>query len=214
MQMDGIAPDEALSMLQQGNARYVSGRLEHPNMGLERRLFTASEGQRPFAACLSCADSRVPVELIFDRGIGDIFVVRVGGNVLGRSELASLEYASDYLGIRLILVLGHTHCGTLHAVFEKGLRDGNLRPLALKILPAVEKANKEFPGESSGKRVLEAVKSNVWNTVADTFSSSKLIREKVRNLELKIIGAFYDLETGQVNWMGQHPRQEKLLGRL
>jgi carbonic anhydrase len=208
-----IPPDEALNMLRQGNARFVSDKLEHPNIDRERRSFTASQGQRPFAACLTCSDRRVPVELIFDRGIGDIFVVRVGGNVLGRSGLASLEYASDYLGTPLILVLGHTHCGTLHVVFEKGLRDGNLRPLALKILPAVDKANKEFPGESLDRRVLEAVKANVRNTVADTFSSSKLIREKVRNLELKVIGAFYDLETGQVNWMGQHPRQERLLGR-
>lgn len=213
MQISGLAPDEALGVLQQGNVRYFSDKFEHPNMGAERRSFTAAQGQRPFAACLSCCDSRVPVELIFDRGIGDIFVVRVAGNVLGRSELASIEYAVDHLGVPLILVLGHTHCGTLQAVFETGLRDGNLRTVALKILPAVEKANKEFPGQSLDKRLREAVNVNVWNTVADTFSSSKLIRAKARNRELKVIGAVYDVETGQVNWMGQHPRQEQLLGR-
>ena len=208
-----LTSDEALTVLQQGNARYVAGKPEHPNLSQERRSVTASRNQHPFAACLSCSDSRVPVELIFDRGIGDIFVVRVAGNVLGRSELASLEYAADHLGIPLILVLGHTHCGTLHAVFENGLRDGNLRSLALRILPAVEKANKDFPDQSLDKRVFEAMKANVWNTVADIFSSSKSIREKVRNQELEVIGAFYDLETGQVNWMGQHPRQDQLVGR-
>jgi len=213
MQTGDLAPDEALSMLQQGNARYVSDQFEHPNMGPERRSFTASQGQRPFAACLACSDSRVPVELIFDRGIGDIFVVRVAGNVLGRSELASLEFAADHVGIPLIVVLGHTHCSALRAVFERGLRDGNLRSLALKMLPSIEKVNKEFAGQTLEKRVFEATKANAWNAVADIFSSSKSIREKARNLELKVIGALYDVETGHVTWMGPHAREEQLTGR-
>ncbi len=140
-------------------------------------------------------------------------MVRVAGNVLGRSELASLEYATEHLGIPLILVLGHTHCGTINVVLETGLRYGNLRSLALRILPAVEKANKDYPGHGTEKRAFEAMKANVWNSVADIFSSSKSIREKARNGELKVVGAFYDVETGHVNWMGMHLRQEHLTGR-
>ena len=159
MEKPRIAPAEALKMLQKGNSRYMSGGLEHPNLGQGRRTLTATQGQRPFAAILSCSDSRVPVELIFDCGIGDISVVRVAGNVLGNSELGSIEYAVDHLGVSLFLVLGHTKCAAVKAVCEAGLLEGNLHGISEKILPAVQQVDATSPGSTPDQKVTEAVKS-------------------------------------------------------
>ena len=211
MEKPRIAPDEALRMLQKGNARYMSGGLERPNLGQGRRTLTAMQGQRPFAAVLACSDSRVPVELIFDCGIGDVFVVRVAGNVLGNSELGSIEYAVDHLGVPLVLVLGHTKCGAVKAVCEAGLLEGNLRGISEKILPAVQEVDTTSPGSTADQKVTEVVKTNVRNSIQLAFMSSKSIRRKALAEELMVIGAFYDIETGEVHWMGSHPEQDRLL---
>jgi carbonic anhydrase len=211
MEKQRILPAEALRMLQRGNSRYMSGGMEHPNLGQGRRTLTAMQGQQPFAAVLACSDSRVPVELIFDCGIGDIFVVRVAGNVLGNSELGSIEYAVDHLGVPLFLVLGHTKCGAAKAVCEAGLLDGNLRGISEKILPAVQKVDATIPGSTPDQKVTEVVKANVWNSVQLAFMSSKSIRRKALAEELIVVGAFYDIETGEVHWMGNHPEQSRFL---
>ena len=211
MEKPRIAPAEALRMLQKGNARYMSGGLEHPNLGQGRRTLTAMQGQRPFAGILSCSDSRVPVELIFDCGIGDIFVVRVAGNVLGNSELGSIEYAVDHLGISLFLVLGHTKCGAVMAVCEAGLLEGNLRGISEKILPAVQEVDATSQGATTDQKVTEAVKANVRNSIQLALMSSKSIRRKALAEELMVIGAFYDIETGEAQWMGNHPEQSRFL---
>ena len=214
MEKSRIAPSEALRILQKGNARYMSGGLEHPNLGQGRRTLTAMHGQRPFAVILSCSDSRVPVELIFDCGIGDIFVVRVAGNVLGNSELGSIEYAIDYSGASLLLVLGHTKCVAIKAVCESGLLEGNLRGISEKILPAVQEVDATSPGSTPDQKVTEAVKANVRNSIQLAFMSSKSIRRKALAEELMVIGAYYDIETGETHWMGNHPEQDRLLGSL
>jgi len=151
------------------------------------------------------------VELIFDCGIGDIFVVRVAGNVLGNSELGSIEYAVDHLGVSLFLVLGHTKCGAVKAVCEAGLLDGNLRGISEKILPAVQEVDATSPGSTSDQKVTEAVKANVRNSIQLAFMSSKSIRLKALAEELMVMGAFYNIETGEVHWMGSHPEQERLV---
>ncbi len=214
MEKPRIAPAEALRMLEKGNSRYMSGGVEHPHLGQARRTLTATQGQRPFAAILSCSDSRVPVELIFDCGIGDISVVRVAGNVLGNSELGSIEYAVDHLGVSLFLVLGHTKCAAVKAVCEAGLLEGNLRGISEKILPAVQQVDATSPGSTTDQKVTEAVKTNVRNSIQLAFMSSKSIRQKALAEELMVIGAFYDIETGEVRWMGNHPEQERFLNSL
>jgi carbonic anhydrase len=111
--------DRAMELLREGNARYVNADPAHPNCGGERRSETASEGQHPFVAVLSCSDSRVPVELVFDRGIGDIFVIRVAGNIaIDRGVIGSAEYAAGHLGVPLLVVMGHTGCGAVKAAIS------------------------------------------------------------------------------------------------
>ena len=214
MQGPPRAPHAALAMLKEGNARYAAEEMQRPHLSRERMTATALEGQRPFAAVLSCSDSRVPVELIFDRGIGDIFVVRVAGNVLGPSELASVEYAVDHLGTPLFVVMGHKKCGAIKAVFETGALEGNLRGLSEKILLAVLQAKHDTAHTAEHVQLDEAARINVWNAIGDALSSSHVIRRKVREGELMIVGALYDVYTGHVEWMGPHPAQEQLSATL
>jgi carbonic anhydrase len=211
MHKSTITPEEALKMLEEGNSRYVASSLQHPNLAEDRRTATASEGQAPFVTMLSCSDSRVPVEHIFDRGIGDIFVVRVAGNVIGGSELASVEYAVDHLGTPLFAVLGHTKCGAVTAVVQSGLLGGNLRGLSEKILPAVERTKKAHPGATEDHLVIETVKTNVWKVIEDAFATSPCLKEKAKGGELRVVGAVYDIHSGKIDWMGTHPEQDKLL---
>lgn len=209
MQGPPCAPETALDMLKEGNARYAAEKMQRPHGSRQRMMETSLGGQHPFAAVLSCSDSRVPVELVFDRGIGDIFVIRVAGNVLGPSELASVEYAVDHLGTRLFVVMGHKKCGAIKAVFESGILEGNLRGLSEKILPAVRHAKHDAAQTTEDVQLDEAARMNVWNAIGDALSSSDVIRRKVRDREVMIVGALYDVSTGSVEWMGPHPAQER-----
>lgn len=212
MHQSEISPEQAVRMLQEGNTRYVSGNLTHPNIGQDRRSLTSSQGQKPFAALLACADSRTPVELLLDQGIGDLFVVRVAGNTFGPSELGSTEYSVDHLGVSALVVFGHTKCGAVKAVYQDGILNGNLREISERILPAVEAAKKANPGLSEDDGVDAAAKENVWNAIETALSSSEIIKKKVKEHDLKVIGAFYDILTGEVEWMGSHPREAAILG--
>lgn len=211
MNMSSVTPDQALQMLQQGNSRYVTNARQYPNLCENRRAATAAQGQTPFVAVLSCSDSRVPVEQILDRGIGDVFVVRVAGNIIGESELASVEYAVEHLGTPLFAVMGHTKCGAVSAVVRSGLLAGNLRRLSEKILPAVQRVKKAYPAASEDELVIETVKANVWTAIEDAFASSTRIKEKVKIGGLKVVGAVYDIHTGNIEWMGAHPEEGSLL---
>ena len=156
-----IAPTEAISKLKEGNGRYTSGNLQHPGQTAERRTELART-QHPFAAIVSCSDSRVPPEIVFDQGLGDLFIVRVAGNVINDEGLGSLEYTVDHLGTRLILVLGHQRCGAVDAAREtiaaKGKAPGHIESLVKAIKPAVE---------ATAKDDLETtVKANVKNVDA------------------------------------------------
>lgn len=210
MNKPSVTPDEALKKLQEGNNRYVTGTLQHPNLDRDRRTLT-SQGQHPFASFLSCADSRVPVELLCDAGIGDLFLVRNAGNVVGQNELGSIEYSIDHLGVSVFVVLGHSKCGAVKAVYESGLLEGNLRGISQRIIPAVEEVKQNNPGLTEDRLVDEAAKLNLWNAIADAFKSSECLRSKVRSGDIKVLGAFYDIETGKIDWLGTHPQQDKLL---
>jgi carbonic anhydrase len=208
----GISPDEALRILKEGNARYVDGKLQHPHQGPERRALTSGQGQHPLAAVLTCSDSRVPPEIIFDQGIGDIFVIRVAGNVAATDEIGSIEYAVDRRPAPLVVVLGHTQCGVVGAVLDNTKLPPNIANLVAPIKPAVDKAREANLGAAQDVLLKAAITGNVWQAMEDMLRLSPVIREKVKEGKVKLVGALYDLDTGQVQWLGPHPDQEKLVG--
>ncbi len=207
----GLSADEALKLLKDGNARYVDGKAGHPHQDAARRALTAGQGQHPFATVLSCSDSRVPLEVIFDQGIGDLFVVRVAGNVAATDEIGSMEYAVDQRGTPLVVVLGHSQCGAVGAVVEGAKLPGSIGPLLDPIKPAATKAKEENLGAAAAVVIAAAIKNNVYQAMEDILQKSPLIKAQVKAGKLKLLGALYELDTGQVQWLGALPDQEKLL---
>jgi carbonic anhydrase len=201
--------EAGLALLQEGNTRFANGQSQHPNLDAKRRLNTVTDGQEPFATVLACSDSRDPVELIFDRGVGDLFVVRVAGNVAGVSELASVEYGVAHLNTPLLVVMGHTRCGAVTAVVKGAALGGHLSALAAKIAPAADRAKAGTTNVEEA--ITQAIQANVWQTIADILKQSSVIREQLVAGKVHIVGALYDLEQGRVTWLGNHPAQETLL---
>jgi carbonic anhydrase len=201
--------DAALMLLKEGNVRYVTGKPQHPHLDSERRTSTGTQGQEPFATVLACSDSREPVELIFDRGVGDLFVVRVAGNIAGESEMASVEYSVSHLNTPVLVVMGHSKCGAVTAVVKGAALPGHLPALAAKIRPAVEKAKAD--GSEAEEAITKAIQANVWQTIEDLIKDSQIVRERLHNGRLSIVGAVYDLEQGKVNWLGAHPAEDALV---
>jgi carbonic anhydrase len=191
-----VAPTEAISKLKDGNGRYTSGNLQHPGQTTERRTELANV-QHPFAVILSCSDSRVPPEIVFDQGLGDLFIVRVAGNVINDEVLGSVEYAVDHLGSRLILVLGHQRCGAVDAakqtIAAKGKAPGHIESLVAAIKPAVE---------ATANGDLDAtIKANVKNVVDSLRSSTPVLKTKVDSGQVQVIGGYYSLDTGAVTFL-------------
>ena len=206
-----ILPDVALERLKEGNERFVSEERTHFHTGHERRVETLRNGQHPLATVLACSDSRVPVEMVFDQGIGDIFVVRLIGNVCNNVGQGCIEYAVEHLRTPLLVILGHTDCGAVKAVVEREKLHGNMSSLLTCIIWAVGKTRKKHP-ELSGNPLLAAcIEANVWQSVEDLFKGSRMVCRKIRNGELRVVGAIYDLESGCVNWLGEHPNQIGLI---
>ncbi len=194
-----VTPDQILQNLMEGNARFVKGTLTNIDLKAEREAVTS--GQFPQAVILSCIDSRVPVEMVFDQGIGDIFVGRVAGNVENVDQLGSMEFATKLAGSKLIIVLGHSNCGAVKGACD-GAKMGNLTELLAKITPAVEAVKgHEAEGRNSknAKFVAEVVEKNVNMTVADIRERSQVLTDLEKEGKLKIVGAIYDLETGKVS---------------
>lgn len=207
---NGPTPDQAWLMLREGNARYVNSAPEAPNTSAARRAELAS-GQNPFAIILSCADSRVPVEYAFDRGIGDLFVIRVAGNVSDTDEIGTIEYGVGHLHAPLVVVMGHTSCGAVKAVASGAEVHGSIPGLVDNIIPAVEWVKKNRPELTGDALVSAAIEANVWRSIDDLISRSSEVRESVASGNAKVIGAVYDIETGRVRWLGEHPYQDSLL---
>jgi len=199
-----ISPDEALTRLKEGNARYVSmKRLKDPGVGPDvRKILT--KGQWPYATILGCADSRVPPELIFDEGLGRLFVVRVAGNTIDPALLGSIEYASLHCTSRLIVVLGHESCGAVgaavHAFENPGVKEtAGINDIINRLMPAVMVAYKKTGAK--GKALVEAAaKENVRMVVEQIAEQSPPLRKMQEKGELKIIGAYYYLGTGKVEF--------------
>jgi carbonic anhydrase len=206
-----VRPDEAIRRLEEGNSRYSQNRSTHPNSDVARRTQTATDGQHPFATVLACSDSRVPLEIIFDQGIGDVFAIRVAGNVCGVDEMGSVEYGVDHLGTPLLVILGHSQCGAVTAAATGAELHGNVKPLVAKIAPAVSRAQKDHPDLHGKELVPAATETNVWEAIEGLFKGSAITRGCVQSGKLKVVGAIYDVKSGQVKWLGEHPRQKQLL---
>jgi carbonic anhydrase len=191
-EVKGVGADEALAKLVEGNKRFVEMRLAHPEQDAACRT-ALSQGQQPFAVILGCSDSRVPPEVVFDQGLGDLFVVRVAGNVADDIGVASLEYAVEHLGTRLIVVLGHERCGAVTAAVKGGEFPGHLPALMDALKPAVDKAK-----GAAGDAVDAAMLANVALVTEQLRESKPVLAELVEKGEVKIVGARYDLDSGAV----------------
>ena len=202
--------DEVLTALKEGNARFVAGTPQHPHSGIDRVIET-SAGQTPMATVIGCSDSRVALERLFDRGIGDLFVVRVAGNVADTDEIGSAEYGTGHLHTPLMIILGHTKCGAVSAVASGAVVHGSIPSLVDNIIPAVERARQANPGVSDKDLVPFAIRENVLESIASTLTHSQEIRDLVTEGKLRVVGAVYDIETGIVDWLGEHPAQSALL---
>ncbi|MHC5020662.1 MAG: carbonic anhydrase [Planctomycetota bacterium] len=208
-----IPAGDALQKLREGNARFTAG--ARVNGSGPVTWTPAMEGQRPFAVVLGCADSRVPVEHVFDQGLGDLFVIRVAGNVVEPSQMASIEYAAGLLGTRLVVVLGHTHCGAIAATTQE-IVEGHAAPtpsLAILLdhlrpsvngLLAADASLRDRPAELSER----AIHANVITSVAELRRDSAMLADLVANDGLVICGAEYDIENGVVTWLGDPPAAE------
>lgn len=193
--------DASLAKLKEGNTRYLSGHSSIPRIDNERRETTATKGQKPIATILGCSDSRVPPEIVFDQKFGNLFVIRVAGNVTGTSEIASTEYGVHYLGTPLVVVLGHTACGAVQAAVDKSQLDGKLPKLVELISPAVDKARKDHPKASGSELMEAAVEENVRHQMAELTANSDVLKKAVDTKKVRIVGAVRDILTGRVRWL-------------
>jgi carbonic anhydrase len=190
-------PDAVLKQLRAGNARFVAGKPVHPDGSVARRRELA-KGQNPKAVVLGCSDSRVPPELLFDEGLGDLFVVRVAGNVADPVNLGSVEYAAEHLGTPVVVVLGHHACGAVKATADAGGKaEGNIGAIVQEIAPAVEQA-RAAPGKEG--LVNDAAHANARRVAGALTGRSPVLAKLVEEGKLKIVVAVYDLDSGKVEF--------------
>ena len=192
----GPSADAVLTELKAGNKRHVTTNYKLNNHKTAARRAELAKGQHPGAIVLSCADSRVPPEIVFDQGLGDLFVVRVAGNIVEDSGLGSIEYAVSHLGPKLVVVLGHERCGAVDATLKGGDAPGHIAALVKKIQPAIE-SSKDMPGD----KLDNAVRINVRIAVDELKISQPILSELAAQGKIKIVGARYDLDTGVVTWL-------------
>lgn len=183
-----MSPVEALDFLREGNRRFVAGRSAAPNRDIER-LREVAPRQTPFAAFLGCADSRVPIEIIFDQGFGDLFVTRIAGNVAATENIASLEFATEVLGVKVLYVLGHTSCGAVAAAAKADPVPGQISALFQHIRPAVRAAQGD---------VAAAIRENVRIQAQTLVEGSTVISSLVSSGKVAVAGGVFDLQTGRV----------------
>ncbi|MDD7804694.1 MAG: carbonic anhydrase [Endozoicomonas sp. (ex Botrylloides leachii)] len=200
-----ISASEALKRLQEGNKRFISGNRDLDKLANNSRRSNLASGQSPFAIILGCSDSRVPVEIIFDQGLGDLFVIRVAGNIATPSQLGSIEFAADNFHSPLIVVLGHSRCGAVSATLNE-LRhpsqkpSENLSSIINAIKPSVANLLEGDTQSSEEALIQQAVRANITGSVNQFCRSSALLKQLVQKNNLLIVGAEYALETGQVTF--------------
>lgn len=195
-----LTPQQIIEGLKAGNERYVNNNLTPTDY--QAQVKATASGQYPSAIILSCVDSRVPVENVFDQGVGDIFVARVAGNFVNEDILGSAEFATAVAGSKVVVVMGHESCGAVKAAID-GVEMGNITAMLDKIEPAVEMTANYNGNRNTANNdyVTEVVNNNVINTIAEMRKNSPIIAELERNGEVVIAGAFYDLDTGKVTFL-------------
>jgi carbonic anhydrase len=207
---NAVSAREALQRLRDGNVRFVSGEGTR-DLALEHKRRRALVGdQSPFAIILGCSDSRVPAELVFDQGLGDLFVIRVAGNIVAPSQVGSIEFAAERFGVRLVVVLGHSHCGAVQAALEQMERPSedrspNLGFIVRSILPAVEAAVARSVSSGAADLMNCAVRENIRASAEHLRQGSDVLERLIRENGLLVIGAEYSLETGVVEFFDGIP---------
>lgn len=210
-------PGEALAMLKAGNERFATNTSTQTHRDPARLALagTANQGDYAYATVITCSDSRVPVEILFDAGIMDIFIVRVAGNVIDVDEAGSIEYGLAHVNTPVLVVLGHTQCGAVTAVAQVVQGHGhalerNIPPLIDNIIPAVEKAIADNPGVHGTDIVPYAIEQNIWQSIEDLFMESPVSRNLVNAGTVKVVGAIYDVSNGTINWLPETKTTEIL----
>ena len=199
-----IPARDALRRLQEGNRRFASGHSSHAVSTTSRREELAS-GQEPFAIILGCSDSRVPAEIVFDQGLGDLFVIRVAGNIVAPSQVGSVEFAADRFNTRLVVVLGHSSCGAITATLEELTRptenqSKNLHSIVERVRPSVESLLHTDLRHNHEELIRVAVRANIRTSVNHLRHGSEIIEQLIRTESLAVVGAEYSLETGEVDF--------------
>jgi carbonic anhydrase len=205
-----ISAREALERLKEGNKRFVSDVRGHSTLGKTRRNELVA-GQEPFAIILGCSDSRVPAEIIFDQGLGDLFVIRVAGNIVAPSQVGSIEFAADLFSTRLVVVLGHSSCGAVQATLEQlerptESRSPNRRAIVDRIRPSVETLLETDLRHDHEALEEHAIRANIRASVNQLRHGSPILEELIEKNELVIVGAEYSLETGLVEFFDDVPK--------
>ncbi len=198
-----VSAEEALNRLRDGNQRFVD---DHPiGKANQTRPSDVAAGQNPFAIILGCSDSRVPAEIVFDQGIGDLFVIRVAGNIVAPSHIGSIEFAAELFGTQLVVVLGHSSCGAVTATIDElerpaASRSPNLRSIVDRIRPAVEPLFDIGLHDDPTALLAHAVRANIQASVNQLKHGSQILESLIGNGELTIVGAEYNLENGVVDF--------------
>lgn len=206
-----ISAREALQRLSEGNRRFVSGERERDPQNDHARRRELADGQEPFAIILGCSDSRVPAEIVFDQGLGELFVIRVAGNIVAPSQIGSVEFAAARFGTRLVVVLGHSKCGAILATLEELQRRSdeqsrNLRSIVDRIRPSVAPLIEAFPDRhASDALVHHAVRANIRASANQLRHGSEMLEQLIRSDGLLVVGAEYSLETGIVDFFDGVP---------
>lgn len=200
-----ISAEEALARLKEGNARFVSGNTQLDPHFMQRERNELVGGQAPFAVVLGCSDSRVPVEIVFDQGLGDLFVIRVAGNVVALSQIGSVEFAAMNFGTRLVVVLGHTGCGAVKATLDDLQKPGssasrNLASIVDRVRPSLAGLMETELRHDPQALEAAAVRSNVRVSVGALRHGSEILEHLMQSDNLMIVGAEYSLETGEVDF--------------
>ena len=194
-----LTPEQIITLLKEGNERFVKGELTEKD--IPKQIIEASKGQYPKAVILSCLDSRVPIEKVFDRSIGDVFVARVAGNIINEDILASMEYGCKVSGAKVILVLGHTDCGAVKSAIDD-VKMGNITELLAKIRPSIDSLG-IYNGDKTSKNkefVNKVCNENVRTAIESTLQNSPILKEMDDKGEITIVGGVYDINTGKVDF--------------
>jgi carbonic anhydrase len=205
-----ISAREALERLRDGNRRFVSGTPSGGTAASQSRRTELTSSQEPFAIVLGCSDSRVPAEMVFDQGLGDLFVIRVAGNIVAASQIGSVEFAAERFGTRLVVVLGHSRCGAVQATLEELMRPGekqsrNLRSIVDRIRPSVEALLATELKHDTESLVRHAIRSNVRVSANHLRHGSDILERLIQSDGLLVVGAEYSLNTGEVDFFDGIP---------